>query len=87
MPLTSRLGLRPISPVEEDLQRLFDEVLAGFAQEESPQPPDRDLENIYKGYTDQYAHDNNHLSTPSQPSESHGVIAKLVSKFILFSPT
>jgi hypothetical protein len=76
MPLSSHIGLRPISPVEEDLQKLFDEVLAGFADEDPPQSGERDLENIYNGYTD---HDDNHLSQPSQPSMSHGFIAKFLS--------
>jgi len=66
---------RPISPVEEDLQKLFDEVLAGFAEEETPE---RDLETIYNGYTDDCTNDNNHLLQFPLPGMSHGFIAKFV---------
>jgi len=65
---------RPISPVEEDLQKLFDEVLAGFADEETPE---RDLEIIYNGYTDECTNDNNHLLQFPLPGLSHGLLRSL----------
>lgn len=41
---------RPASPVDEDLQRLYNEVWAGFAAEEAAQSNEKDLENIYNVY-------------------------------------
>jgi hypothetical protein len=40
---------RTITPVDQDLQNLYDEVWAGFAQE-SPST-DGDLDNIYSDYS------------------------------------
>jgi hypothetical protein len=50
MSSSSRPGPRPISPVEEDLQKLYNEVWAVFAEE--PPSSERDIENIYSGYTE-----------------------------------
>src|SRR5258705_69955 len=88
MPLSSLPGIRPISPVEEDLQRLFNEVITGFTEEE--QVSEHDLENIYNGYTDEHTNDSNHLSQPLQPSMSHAFIAKFLlssSSIASSSPT
>jgi hypothetical protein len=41
---------RPASPVDEDLQKLYNEVWAGFADEPSAASSERDLENIYNVY-------------------------------------
>ena len=41
----------PTTPIEEDLQKLYNEVWAAFA-EETP-PSERDLENIYSGYAEE----------------------------------
>ena len=46
----SRPGPRSTSPVEEELQKLYNEVWAGFA-EETPSS-ERDIETIYNGYTE-----------------------------------
>lgn len=86
MPLTSQRGLLPTSPVEEDLQKLFDEVLAGFAEEETSQSPERDLENIYNGYTDDSTNHSSHLAPPSQPSMFHCIVDFLL-KLIVYSPS
>ena len=44
---------RPSSPVEEDLQRLYNEVWQAFTEEEEgPQIAERDLETIYNDYSD-----------------------------------
>ncbi|KAH9479317.1 Rho1 guanine nucleotide exchange factor 1 [Psilocybe cubensis] len=53
---------RSASPVEEDLQRLYNEVWAQFS-EETPSS-ERDLENIYNGYAD----DNYPSQSSSAPS-------------------
>ena len=79
MPFTSQLGLRPISPVEEELQKLFDEVLQGFADEDPPQSSERDLETIYNGYTDEYTQDYNLLAQPPQPRMSTLIVVVFVS--------
>lgn len=45
--------LRPASPVEEDLQKLYNEVWQAFTEEEEgPQIAERDLETIYNDYSD-----------------------------------
>lgn len=67
MPASSGLGPRPISPVEEDLQKLYNEVWAVFA-EETP-PSERDLENIYNGYADDYEPTPQSLAPVPQHSE------------------
>ncbi|KAF5318404.1 hypothetical protein D9611_013915 [Ephemerocybe angulata] len=41
---------RSNSPVDEDLQRLYNEVWAGFAEESAAQSNEKDLENIYNVY-------------------------------------
>ena len=42
---------RPTTPVEEDLQQLYNEVWAAFSEE--PPSSERDLENIYSGYAEE----------------------------------
>jgi hypothetical protein len=51
---------RPNSPVDEDLQQLYNEVWAGFADEIPAPPPEGDLDNIYSVYGE------NHLTSPTQ---------------------
>lgn len=41
---------RPPSPVDEDLQKLYNEVWAGFAEEARTQRSEGDLEGIYNSY-------------------------------------
>ncbi|KAJ7623683.1 signal transducer [Roridomyces roridus] len=56
---------RPVSPVDQDLQKLYDEVWAGFATET---PADGELENIYSVYgTDSEASP----TVSSMPSTPH----------------
>lgn len=50
MSSSSRSGPRSTSPVEEDLQKLYNEVWAVFAEE--PPSSERDIEIIYNGYTE-----------------------------------
>lgn len=52
---------RPKSPVDEDLQQLYNEVWAGFADETPAAPPEGDLDNIYNVYSGE-----NHLPSPNQ---------------------
>ena len=52
VPASSNLRPRPTSPVEEDLQKLYNDVWAAFAEETPPPSSEGDLENIYNGYTD-----------------------------------
>lgn len=66
MPSSSGHGPRPTSPVEEDLQKLYNEVWAVFA-DETP-ASERDLENIYNGYADD--HDPTPPSLVPPPSQS-----------------
>ena len=87
MPFTSQLGLRPISPVEEELQKLFDEVLAGFADEDTPQSSERDLENIYNGYTDEYTQDYNLLAQPPQTRMSISIVCSVSVELMNFRPS
>jgi len=72
MPLPSELGL---SPVEEDLQKLFKN--AGLGEDETLPSQEWDLETIYDSYTYTDENTNNDLNDPSQflhPSMSHGFI-------------
>ncbi|KAJ3514155.1 hypothetical protein NLJ89_g2537 [Agrocybe chaxingu] len=66
MASSSRHGARSVSPVEEDLQQLYNEVWAVFSEETPPASSDGDLENIYNGYTD----DNDPVPTSSAASRS-----------------
>ncbi|RDB18445.1 Rho1 guanine nucleotide exchange factor 1 [Hypsizygus marmoreus] len=59
---------RPHSPVDEDLQNLYNEVWAGFADETPAAHPEQELDNIYSVY----GGDNDHQSRASQPSAPNG---------------
>lgn len=50
MPPSILPNARPASPVDEDLQKLYNEVWAGFADEPPAASSERDLENIYNVY-------------------------------------
>lgn len=50
MPPSILPSARPASPVDEDLQTLYNEVWAGFADEPPAASSERDLENIYNVY-------------------------------------
>lgn len=50
MPPSILPNARPASPVDEDLQKLYNEVWAGFADEPPAAPSEKDLENIYNVY-------------------------------------
>lgn len=43
---------RTASPVEEDLQQLYNEVWKAFNEEEVPEIAERDLETIYNDYSE-----------------------------------
>ncbi|KAF8075167.1 CNH domain-containing protein [Lyophyllum atratum] len=63
---------RPVSPVDEDLQNLYNEVWASFADETPAAPPSGHLEEIYSAY----GGENNLLTSPTQkyaatPNGSH----------------
>ena len=53
-PMTAAIGHRPSASVDEDLQNLYNEVWAGFADEPGAPPtapsPQDDLDNIYSVY-------------------------------------
>ncbi|KAF9565909.1 hypothetical protein CPC08DRAFT_143876 [Agrocybe pediades] len=62
---------RPASPVDGDLQQLYNEVWAAFGDEKPSSSSERDLENIYNGYADdndtaQPSSSNVHLNPPYQ---------------------
>lgn len=57
---------RPKSPVDEDLQQLYNEVWAGFADETPAAPPEGDLDNIYNVYSGE-----NHAVTEPELLLSH----------------
>lgn len=46
----TRSSPRPTTPVDQDLQELYNEVWASFASEEPPATSDRELDNIYSVY-------------------------------------
>jgi len=65
---------RPSSPVEGDLQQLYNEVWAAFGDEKPTSSAERDLENIYNGYADdndnaQSSSSNPYLNPPYQRSK------------------
>ena len=62
---------RPLTPLEEDLQRLYDEVWQGFSEEEPTQSLERDLETIYNGYVDDYTSPSTSSNT-IQPQQAPG---------------
>jgi hypothetical protein len=41
-------GARPITPVDRDLQELYDQVWAGFASDTPP--VDAEIDNVYNAY-------------------------------------
>ncbi|KAF8202439.1 CNH domain-containing protein [Pholiota molesta] len=69
MASSSGPGPRPTSPVEEDLQKLYNEVWAQFAQEAPAS--ERDLENIYNGYADDNELSPQSLGNVLAPQESY----------------
>lgn len=52
MQAASAAGHRPNSPVDQDLQNLYNEVWAGFSEETptASAAADRDIDNIYSVY-------------------------------------
>lgn len=73
MASSSGPGPRPTSPVEEDLQKLYNEVWAQFAQEAPAS--ERDLENIYNGYADDNELAPQSLGNVLVPQKSEYIIA------------
>lgn len=71
---SSTSGHRPTSPVEEDLQKLYNEVWSVFAEDPPQQSSEKDLENIYNVYGDDtdsssVARADNNLSQPPSQCE------------------
>ncbi|KAF8638446.1 hypothetical protein AX17_002203 [Amanita inopinata Kibby_2008] len=70
---TTTIGPRPTSPVDEDLQKLYNEVWASFTEDSTPSRPSDDLENIYSVYSGESDHRASATSpsiTPVSPTSS-----------------
>jgi len=88
MASTSLPRPRPLTPLEEDLQRLYNEVWQGFVEEEPAQSSERDLETIYNGYAGDYTSPTTSSNTlqPQPPPPGMFVVeirrCLLVSRFV-----
>ena len=82
MASTSLPRPRPLTPLEEDLQRLYNEVWQGFAEEEPAQSSERDLETIYNGYAGDYASPTTSSNTLQPQPPPPGMLSKFVDVFL-----
>ena len=82
MASTSLPRPRPLTPLEEDLQRLYNEVWQGFVEEEPAQSSERDLETIYNGYAGDYASPTTSSNTLQPQPPPPGMLSKFVDVFL-----
>ena len=66
MPSSAGMDLRPKSADHEELQNLYNQVWAAFAEEPSPEN-DSDLDNIYGGYAGENLND---IAPPSRTPQA-----------------